>query len=138
MGIFSGEKRTMEHHAVDTIIGEKAKFKGELSSSGSVSINGEFEGKLKTEGELIIARGSKVSGNVQGGSVIVSGRVDGNITASQSLEITKTSRVHGDLTGGKIIIEDGSSYCGRVRVEAEEKDQVITEIVQDEPQAATL
>lgn len=117
MGIFGGEKKSLVHGAVDSIIGEKAKFKGELISSGAVSINGEFEGKLSAEGEVIIARGSKIVGDVRGGSVIISGRVDGNITASQNLEITKTGRVHGDLVGGKIIIEEGSSYCGKVKVE---------------------
>ncbi|MDD5382727.1 MAG: polymer-forming cytoskeletal protein [Candidatus Margulisbacteria bacterium] len=119
MGLFGGENKPISHGAVDTIIGASAKFKGEIVSSGSVSVNGEFEGKLLTEGELIIAKGSKVVGDVKGGSVIVCGQVDGNIVATNSLEIAKTGRVHGDLVGGKIIIEEGSSYRGRVKVEGE-------------------
>ena len=123
MGFFGIEKKEIMQEAVDTIIGAKAKFKGELISSGAVSVNGEFEGKLSAEGDVIIARGSKVVGEVQGGSVVVSGRIDGNIFASQSLEITKNGRVHGDLVGGKIIIEEGSSYCGKVKVEAEQTEE---------------
>lgn len=119
MGIFGREKKPVIRGAVDSLIGEKAKFKGELISSESVSVNGEFEGKLSAEGEVIITRGSKVAGNIQGGNVIISGKVDGNITASQTLEITKSGKVHGDLVGGRIIIEEGSSYRGRVRVETE-------------------
>ena len=118
MGIFGSDDKQIEHGAVDSIIGEKAKFKGEMTSSGAISVNGEFEGKLIARGEVIIGRSSKVVGSVSGGSVVVSGRVDGNIMASQSLEITKSGRVNGDLVGGKIIIEEGSSYRGRVRVEA--------------------
>lgn len=120
MGLFGieMEKKQNAEGAFDTIIGEKAKFKGELSSSGAVRVNGQFEGKLTASGELIIAPGSKITGDVRGGSVIVSGKVDGNITASHSLEITKSGRVHGDLAGGKIIIEEGSSYRGKVRVES--------------------
>ena len=123
MGVFGKGKRDVGHGAVDSIIGEKAKFKGELISSGAVSVNGEFEGKISSEGEVIIARGSKIIGNVQGGNVIISGKVDGNISASQTLEITKSGRVHGDLTGGRIVIEEGSSYRGRVRVEAGAKGE---------------
>ena len=127
MGIFTREKKPIGHGAVDSIIGEKAKFKGELVSSGAVSVNGEFEGKISSEGEVIIARGSKIVGNVTGGSIIVSGKVDGNITAEQNLEITKSGRVHGDLVGGRIVIEEGSSYRGRVKVETgqaeEEKEE---------------
>lgn len=110
------EKKPALEGAFDTIIGEKAKFKGELATSGAVSINGGFEGKLSAEGEVIIAQGSKIVGEVKGGNVIVSGDVDGNITAAHTLEINKTGRVHGDLTGGKIIIEEGSSYRGKVSV----------------------
>jgi cytoskeletal protein CcmA (bactofilin family) len=118
MGIFGKESKPISQGAVDSLVGEKAKFKGELVSSGAVSINGEFEGKIAVEGEAIIARGSKVVGDISGGNVIVSGRVDGNIAAHQTLEITKTGRVHGDLAGGRIIIEEGSSYRGRVKVES--------------------
>lgn len=117
MGIFGGEKKGNGHGAVDSVLGEKAKFKGELISAGAVSISGEFEGKIASEDEVIICRGSHIVGDVSGGNVVISGRVDGNITALHGLEITKSGRVHGDLTGGKIIIEDGSSYRGKVKVE---------------------
>jgi len=133
MGLFGGENNeTVSHGAFDTIVGDKAKFKGEISSSGSISVNGGFEGKLETKGELIIGRGSKVTGSVAGGSVIVSGNVDGDIVAGSSLEITKSGRVNGDLVGGRIVIEDGASYRGRVTVHqgasaAEEATEIIEE-----------
>lgn len=121
MGFFNIDDRKESAHTgiMDSIIGEKAKFKGEVSTSGSISINGEFEGRVDSAGEIIIARGSKIRGDVRGASVIVSGSVDGNITATHNLEIAKSGRVHGDLTGGKIVIEEGSSYQGRVKVEGE-------------------
>ena len=133
MGLFGGDNNeTVSGGAVDTIIGDKAKFKGEISSAGSIRVNGEFEGKLETKGELIIGRGSKVTGSVAGGSVIVSGKVDGNILAGSSLEITKSGKVHGDLVGGRIVIEDGASYRGKVTVQqgAEAADE--TEIIEED------
>ena len=116
--MMSGAKRSPVFGGVDSIIGENARFKGELITTGSANISGELEGKIKSEGEVIISPTGKVIGEVHGGTVMVSGRVDGNITAKESLEISKTGKVHGDLTGGKIIIEDGSSYHGRVKVES--------------------
>ncbi|MBN2057754.1 MAG: polymer-forming cytoskeletal protein [Candidatus Saganbacteria bacterium] len=118
MGIFGGEvKQSASGSPVDTIIGQKAKFKGEINTSGTLSISGEFEGRLVSSNEVIIGKGSKVTGNVAGGSVIVSGHVSGNITALGSLEITKSGRVHGDLAGGRIVIEEGAAYRGKVSVE---------------------
>lgn len=133
MGFFDGGKKlSILQGGVNSIIGEGARFKGELASEGSVSINGEFEGKIRVEGEVIVSPGGKVVGELYGGSVVISGRVDGNIAAKQNLEITKNGRVHGDLLGGKIIIEEGSTYHGRVKVEsgrAEEEKVVVEEAV---------
>lgn len=122
MGFFEnlsgGKKLSILQGGVDSVIGENARFRGELNSSGSVNVNGEFEGKIQSEGEIIVSPGGKVIGEIHGGSVIVSGRVDGNITARQTLEVSKNGRVHGDLTGGKIVIDEGSTYHGRVKVES--------------------
>ena len=114
--IVSGGKKIPIFEGVDSIVGQNAKFRGEILSSGSLNINGEFEGKIRAEGEIIVSPGGKIVGEVHGGSVVVSGLVEGNISARDNLEITKSGRVHGDLTGGKIIIEEGSSYYGRVKV----------------------
>ncbi len=122
------EKKALNHGPVDTIIGNKAKIKGEISSSGGVSISGEFEGKIQVSGELILSPGSKISGEIRGGHVIVSGKVEGNIVADHVLEITKSGKVSGDLVGGKIVIEDGASYSGRVRVVGKEEEIEIVEV----------
>ncbi|OGC36850.1 hypothetical protein A2311_02915 [candidate division WOR-1 bacterium RIFOXYB2_FULL_48_7] len=105
---------------VESIIGENARFKGELHSQSSISINGEYEGKVSAEGDVIISQTGKVTGEIVGGNVFISGRVDGNIQAKQTLELAKSGRVHGDLSGGKIVIEEGSTYQGRVSVNAEQ------------------
>ncbi len=118
MAIFqSGKaKRPVLSEGIDSVIGKRARFKGEISSSGSINITGTFEGKLAADGEVIVSQGGKVEGEITGGQVSVSGEVDGNITAGETLEICKSGRVHGDLFGGKIVIEEGSSYQGKVRV----------------------
>ncbi|MBU0502576.1 MAG: polymer-forming cytoskeletal protein [bacterium] len=132
MGLFSTENKNIEHGSVDTIIGAKARFKGELLSAGAVHVNGEFYGRIEAKGDVIVSRGSKIIGDVVGGNVVVSGRVEGNISAGHNLEISRSGRVNGDLSGGKIIIEEGSSYYGKVKVnqEAESPAEEIVEIVE--------
>jgi cytoskeletal protein CcmA (bactofilin family) len=117
MGMFSGSEKSISAGAVDSLIGEKAKFKGEIESSGSISVNGEFEGTITAQGEVILGVSSKIVGTVKAGNVVISGQVDGNVSATHSLEITKSGKVNGDLSGGRIIIDEGSSYHGRVQVQ---------------------
>jgi len=120
LNYFIEEKDGHVPDGIDTIIGKKARFKGELLTKGSVCVNGQVEGKINTEADLIIAASSKIKGNVSGGNVIISGSVEGNISAVHGLEIKKSGRVHGDLEGGRIVIEEGSSYRGRVKVKSTE------------------
>lgn len=116
--MFSGAKHSPILGGVDSIVGEQARFKGELVSRGSINVAGEFEGKIRAEGEVLISPAGKVTGEINGGNVIVSGRVDGDITAQETLEVAKSGRVHGDLTGGRIVIDEGAVYHGRVKVES--------------------
>ena len=136
MGILDnllGGKRIAALQGVDSIIGENAKFKGELTTSCSVSVNGELEGKVRADGEVIISNGGKVMGEIYGGSVVVSGKVDGHIVTKENLEITKSGRVHGDLTGGKVIIEEGSQYHGKVKVEHSSAEEPLPETIFEPP-----
>lgn len=121
MGIFNnmgGKNLAAMREGFGSVIGENAKMKGEFSTTGSVNINGEFEGSIKANGEIVVSPGGKVTGEVEGNSIIISGKVDGNIRVKETLEIAKTGKVNGDLAGARIIIEEGSSYHGRVAVEA--------------------
>ena len=116
--MFSGAKHSPILGGVDSIVGEHARFKGELVSRGSINVAGEFEGKIRADGEVLVSPTGKVIGEISGGNVIVTGRVDGDIVAKETLEVAKSGRVHGDLTGGRIIIDEGSVYHGRVKVES--------------------
>jgi len=101
---------------VGSVLSVDAKFRGELSTEGSISINGQFEGKLIAKEEVVISPSGHVIGEVFGRSVIISGKVDGHIHARENLELLKTGRVHGDISGGSIVLEEGSIYQGKVKV----------------------
>lgn len=135
--LMSSGKKLPILSGVDSVIGESAKFKGELITKGSVNVSGEFDGKVKAEGEVIVSPTGKVVGEIQAGSVVVSGRVDGNITAQNNLEIAKSGRVHGDITGGKIIIDEGSSYQGRVKVCSKEEVEEVSETSSKEEEVSS-
>jgi cytoskeletal protein CcmA (bactofilin family) len=129
----AGKRPSILGGGMDSIIGENARFKGELVSKGSVNVAGEFEGKLRADGEVVVSPEGKVMGEINGGTVTISGRVDGNIIARETLEVARKGRVHGDLTGGKIVIEEGSTYHGRVKVEAAQTEEEKIEASVEEP-----
>ena len=97
-----------------TVFGSNAVFKGELSFKGTLTIDGEFEGKLKTSDKLIVGEEGVVQADIEAGAVICKGRIRGNITASQKVEIHSTGKVLGDVLSPALMIELGAVLLGRV------------------------
>ncbi len=116
--------KPIDEGAINSIVGEDARVKGEINTKGAIRISGEFEGKLNAQGDILLSEGSKVTGNIVGKRVIVSGEINGNIVAFGGLEITKSGKVYGDITGDKLIVDEGAIYKGRVNMEAFTKKEL--------------
>ena len=111
-----------------TIITEGVKIEGRLNFPGSVQIDGEVVGDIKSEGTLTIGRNAKVESNIKTKDAVIAGYFKGDIKASGQVEITSTGRFIGDLIQDKalITIEKGGLFKGKsitvdVKVEAIEK-----------------
>ena len=66
---------------LNSTIGEGSVFEGKFYISGSLKIDGKFEGEIKTDDELVVGESGKVKTNIEARSVVVAGVVVGNITA---------------------------------------------------------
>ena len=97
-----------------TVLGSNAVFKGELNFKHTLSIDGEFEGKLTTSDKLIVAEQGAVLANIEAGTVICRGKITGNIIASQKVEIHSTGKILGDVLSPALMIELGAVILGRV------------------------
>ena len=80
-----------------TVLGSKTVFKGVLDFKNTLCIDGKFEGKVKTGGELIVAEQGAVLAEIEAGTVICKGKIRGNIIASQKVEIHSTGKILGDV-----------------------------------------
>ncbi len=94
-------------------------FKGQLKSSRSVGIDGQFEGEIQSDADIIVGREAEVRANIKASNVIISGRVVGNINCSQ-LEIQSSGRVIGNITAGSLLIAMGAVFRGESMMGSEE------------------
>ena len=97
-----------------TVLGSNAVFKGELNFKNTLCIDGKFEGKVKTSGELIVAEEGTILADIEAGIVICKGKIRGNIIASQKVEIHSTGKILGDVHTPALMIELGAVILGRV------------------------
>ena len=102
-----------------------ASLQGNLVFKDAVNlhINGHFEGKLETKGDLLIGEHATVKANILGERITISGNVTGDVTALTELIVTPTGRIIGDIRTPQLVTERGAMFHGMSRmISANEKE----------------
>ncbi len=107
-------KKNEELH--EKILDVDASMQGTISFKDPVNlrINGSFEGKLDTMGNLTIGENARVKANITGDRIIVAGKVTGDIFASQGLSIISPAVVKGNIRTPLISITEGAVLEGQL------------------------
>ncbi len=107
-------KKNEELH--EKILDVDASMQGTIAFKDPVNlrINGSFEGKLDTKGNLTIGENARVKANITGDRIIVAGKVTGDIVASQGLSIISPAIVKGNVITPIISITEGAVLEGQL------------------------
>jgi cytoskeletal protein CcmA (bactofilin family) len=99
------------------VLGNGIIWKGNLTGSGGVRIEGTFEGDIRLRGLLVVGETGRVTcENLQANVVIVAGAVRGDITA-EKVEIRASGRVWGNVVTAAFSTEEGAFLRGQIRME---------------------
>ena len=102
---------------VTSVLGAGTVWKGQLSGTGGVRIEGSFEGDITLRGLLVVGETGRVTcQQLSANVVIIAGAVRGDITA-EKLEIRSTGRVWGNVVTAAFATEEGAFLRGQVRME---------------------
>lgn len=104
---------------IDTILGKNAKFTGTLKASGLMRIEGQFDGDMECDGDLIIGESASVTANVKARNAIVAGAYEGNICLDGKLELKNTGKLTGDVKAAGLLVEDGAFFNGKCEMKGE-------------------
>ena len=99
--------------SVDTIIGINVTLKGNLYNKGAIEVNGNVEGEVKSDENIIIGETAVIKGPVVAKRIEISGEVKGLIEASEKLELNATGKVTGDINTKSLIIKEGATFIGK-------------------------
>ena len=130
------EKKDMKKNdaEIKAYMGEDTVFNGLLNYSGTVRIDGKFEGQVATEDTLIIGETGHVMAEISAGTVVCMGYVEGTVIASQKIEIHSTSKVVGNINSPALHIELGGVFDGTCDMSG--KETKIIPLVQAEEMQA--
>jgi cytoskeletal protein CcmA (bactofilin family) len=101
-----------KNEGMNSTIGEGSSFEGKFYISGSLRIDGKFEGEIKTDEELVVGETGRVKTDIIAKSVVIAGTVIGNINAFNEVRLLETAKVLGDITAPVINIQKGVVLMG--------------------------
>ena len=94
---------------------EGSEIEGKYTFTGTVLLNGKFQGEIASPDTLIIGERGVVNASVRTGTLVVNGELVGNVHASERVELTGRARVFGDLESPVVVLEEGVMFEGHCR-----------------------
>ncbi len=108
--------RTKDTTTNTTYLGKNLNINGNVSGEGNLIILGAFEGEFDLKGQLEVAQGAVIKGNIHATSVSINGKLDGTVVASEKILLDTTASIKGRLVTPKISIQDGAVFDGELQM----------------------
>ena len=93
-----------------------SKIVGELTGKAELRIDGEVDGLIKVDSNVVIGPSGVVKGEIQARAVQVQGKVKGNVRGLEKVEILAKGSLEGDVVSPRMIIVDGAFFKGKVEM----------------------
>ncbi|HEA29832.1 MAG TPA: polymer-forming cytoskeletal protein [Leeuwenhoekiella sp.] len=91
-------------------ISHGTKIVGDITSTGSFRIDGDFEGTIQSSGKVVIGESGVVKGTLTSAEVEIEGKIKGKLVVSELLSLRATARVDGEVSTSKLAVEPGATF----------------------------
>lgn len=100
-----------------SVIAANANIMGSIVTVGDLAVDGKVDGDVRCSLFTVGATGH-INGNVIAETATIRGKIAGNVTA-RTILLAGTGSIEGDLTHSVLIIEEGGSFDGRSKRQAD-------------------
>lgn len=119
-----GAAEPVAYDKVDTLIGKDTLFQGQINATGTVRVDGEFKGEIKTKGDLVVGEAGKIEAAIEARNVLIGGTIKGNIVALGKVDIAPTGKLYGDMRVRNLMIEEGAVFKGNCIMEKDDPEKL--------------
>jgi cytoskeletal protein CcmA (bactofilin family) len=101
-----------------SVIGETLHFKGELSASEDLVIEGTVEGTIN-QGKccLTVKPEGQIIATVNATRIFIEGKVKGDLFATVSVTVRESGVVDGNIVAPRVAITEGATFNGNIRMQ---------------------
>jgi cytoskeletal protein CcmA (bactofilin family) len=96
-------------------LGPGSSWIGDLSFEGRLRIDGDFRGRIYSDGLLELGRSGRIEGEVDVARALVAGRIEGRLQVRESLVVEETAVVRGEVFMRRIRVAPGASMEAKVK-----------------------
>ena len=117
-------------------VGKGVEFKGVISYSGTVKIDGYLDGEIHTDGVLLIGDEAVIQAKVTAGTIVCKGKITGDIAAKDRVKLRAPAVFNGSMKTPMLSIEDGVLFNGGLEMTQGVRDGAALHPVVTTPSAA--
>ena len=103
----NGNERQPSNRHMDGQHVKGVEFKGTISYSGTVRIDGYLDGEIHTDGVLLIGEDAVLQAKITAGTVVCKGKITGDIIVKEQVKLRAPAVVNGSVKTPLLSMEDG-------------------------------
>lgn len=118
-----GEKVTMvpsstsdKTEEISAFVGKGVEFKGTISYSGTVRIDGYLDGEIHTDGMLLVGEEAIIQAKITAGTIISKGKITGEVIANECIKLRAPAVMNGSVKTPVLAMEDGVLFNGALEM----------------------
>ena len=108
--------------AIVAFIGKGVEFKGTMSYSGTVRIDGILDGEVHTDGTLLVGEEAVLTAKVSAGTIVCMGRITGDVIAKEKIKLMAPGVLSGGVKTPSLSMEEGVQFNGTLEMTEAVKD----------------
>lgn len=90
-------------------------IKGEIVSPSDIRLDGNFEGKIITEGKLVVGESASIKGDVICSNMDMYGSITGNVYVKDVLSLKDGCKMNGNINVRRLQVELDAEFNGCCR-----------------------
>ena len=101
---------------INAFVGKGVEFKGTISYSGTIRIDGYLDGEIHTDGVLLIGEEAVIQAKITAGTIVSKGKVTGDVVAKECVKLRAPAVMNGSVKAPVLSMEDGVLFNGALEM----------------------
>jgi cytoskeletal protein CcmA (bactofilin family) len=97
-------------------VGKGVEFKGTISYSGTVRIDGYLDGEIHTDGVLLVGEEAVIQAKITAGTIVCKGKITGDVVAKERVKLRAPAVMNGSVKAPILSMEDGVLFNGALEM----------------------